>query len=190
MLKQNLIIVTAILALGLVSCSTTRTTSSGDESNQAKQAQSAANGPKRQPTPEIDSRKDPNNLLFKRGSYFDFNKAEIKPEYQPVLAAHAKYLSEHPASNIVIEGNCDERGTRAYNKKLGMKRALAVKNVLVAKGAKESQIAVISNGKDKPEAKGHNEQSWAANRRADIKYSDLNNLSLLNQMRYLDTARN
>lgn len=69
-------------------------------------------------------------------------------------------------SRVRVEGYCDERGTIAYNRKLGKRRANAVKNYLVAQGAKSSSVNVVTYGEANPVDTGHNEKAWAKNRRA------------------------
>ena len=86
-------------------------------------------------------------------------------------SAHAKYLVEHPARTIVIQGNTDSRGGREYNLALGQKRAEAERKVLSALGVPSSRIETVSFGKEKPKASGENEAAWAENRRDDIVYS-------------------
>jgi peptidoglycan-associated lipoprotein len=112
--------------------------------------------------------KDPNNILSKRNIYFDYDQFTIKDEYRPLIEAHAKYLQANRAARAVIQGNTDERGTREYNIALGQKRADAVKKMMVLLGATEVQIETVSFGKEKPRREGHDEASWAENRRADI----------------------
>ena len=113
---------------------------------------------------------DPNNILSKRSIYFDFDKYDVKPEYRELIAAHAKYLSEHPEAVVRLEGNADERGSREYNLALGQKRAVSVKKVLNLNGTNDKQLETISNGEEKPIAEGHSEEAWSKNRRTDIKY--------------------
>ncbi len=67
---------------------------------------------------------------------------------------------------MLIEGHCDERGTREYNLALGERRAAAVKDYLVALGVTPGRVATITYGKERPVALGHNEAAWAQNRRA------------------------
>jgi peptidoglycan-associated lipoprotein len=121
---------------------------------------------------EINPLKDPNNILSKRSVYFDFDKYEVKPEYRALVEAHAKYLAEHPKASIAIQGNADERGSREYNLALGQERAVAIKQVMNVLGISDKQIETVSFGMEKPKALGHDEASWAENRRADIVYSD------------------
>jgi peptidoglycan-associated lipoprotein len=119
---------------------------------------------------EADPLTDPNNILFKRSVYFDFDKFDIKPDYRSLIEAHAKYLLSHSNRMMTIEGNADERGSREYNLALGQKRAVAVKQMMNLYGVKDSQIETISFGKEKPINDGHDEAAWAENRRDDIRY--------------------
>ncbi len=115
--------------------------------------------------------KDPNNILSKQRSvYFDYDQFVIKDQYRPMIEAHAKYLQSNRGLKITIQGNTDERGTREYNIALAQKRADAVKKTLVLLGVQEAQIETVSFGKEKPRREGHDEASWAENRRADIVY--------------------
>jgi peptidoglycan-associated lipoprotein len=119
---------------------------------------------------QYDPLKDPNSPLAKRSVYFDFDQFEVKPEYYGLLEAHGKYLADHKSQRVVIEGNADERGSREYNLALGQRRADAVKARLQLIGASGAQIETISYGEERPRATGHDEKSWAENRRADIVY--------------------
>ncbi len=119
---------------------------------------------------EVNPLTDPNNILSKRSVYFDFDNYEVKSEYRPLLEAHAKYLVEHQQANITLQGNADERGSREYNLALGQKRASSVKKVLSVMGVPNRQIETVSFGEEKPKALGHDESSWAENRRTDIVY--------------------
>lgn len=118
----------------------------------------------------VDPLNDPNSLLYKRGIYYDYDKSEIKDQYKPLIHAHAGYLSEHRGAKVRIEGNCDERGSREYNLALGQRRADSVKNALKLLGVMDGQIDTVSWGEEKPRALGHDETSWAENRRSDIIY--------------------
>jgi len=115
--------------------------------------------------------KDPANILSqKRSIYFDYDQFVIKDEFRATVEAHAKYLQGNRALRITLQGNTDERGTREYNIALAQKRADAVKKLMVLLGAQEIQIETVSFGKEKPRREGHDEASWAENRRVDIVY--------------------
>lgn len=113
---------------------------------------------------------DPVGLRTQRSVYFDLNSAEIKADYDPALRAHARYLAEHPKARVRVEGNADERGSADYNRKLGLKRAENVRTTLVSHGAGEKQVNIKTLGEARPKLTGHDESSWAENRRADVVY--------------------
>jgi len=100
--------------------------------------------------------------------YFDFDKSDIKPEYRSVLMSTAEIMKEFSDVTIRIEGNCDERGTTAYNLALGERRANSAKQFLIDSGLQGSRIDTKSWGEEKPMALGHNEESWWQNRRDDF----------------------
>lgn len=118
----------------------------------------------------VDELNNPNSPLAKRSVYFDFDSYEVKSEYTSLLQAHAQYLKGHPDRHILIQGNTDERGTSEYNLALGQKRAEAVRRALATYGVADSQMEAVSLGKEKPMAAGHDEASWAQNRRSDVLY--------------------
>jgi peptidoglycan-associated lipoprotein len=98
--------------------------------------------------------------------FFAFDRSDITPEAQEILARQADWLRRYPNVTVTIEGHCDERGTREYNLALGERRAQAVKNVLVASGIPASRISTISYGKERPAVVGSSEEAYAQNRRA------------------------
>jgi peptidoglycan-associated lipoprotein len=98
--------------------------------------------------------------------FFAFDRSDITPESQQILARQADWLRRYPNVTVAIEGHCDERGTREYNLALGERRAQAVKNVLVAMGIPASRISTISYGKERPAVVGSDEEAYAQNRRA------------------------
>ena len=102
--------------------------------------------------------------------YFDFDSYVLKPEFQSVIEAHARYLTADTSRKIAIEGHTDERGGREYNLALGQKRAEAVRRALGLSGVTDSQVEAVSFGKEKPAASGFDESSAAKNRRAEIRY--------------------
>jgi len=102
--------------------------------------------------------------------YFDFDSYTVKPEYQSVLDAHARYLKSHTATRVTLEGNTDERGGREYNLALGQKRADAVRRAMGLLGVPESQMEAVSFGKEKPAVQGSSEEAYAKNRRVELTY--------------------
>jgi peptidoglycan-associated lipoprotein len=119
---------------------------------------------------EIDPLSDPKGALANRSVYFDFDKYDVKEEFNPMLSVHANYLISNKGRQVLVQGNTDERGGQEYNLALGQKRAVAVTKSLAALGVPTSQMEAVSLGKEKPKASGHDEADWAENRRADIVY--------------------
>jgi peptidoglycan-associated lipoprotein len=113
---------------------------------------------------------DPSNPLYQRTIYFDYDTAEIKPEYLPVLKTHARYLGTNTGVKATLEGNTDERGTREYNLALGDQRAESVRRLMIADGVSPNQLSTLSYGEERPANPGHGEQAWRLNRRVVIQY--------------------
>ncbi len=114
---------------------------------------------------------DTDSCLRQRVVYFDFDKSEIRPEFQAAIACHAEYLKEFRGARVTLEGNADERGTREYNMGLGERRGNAVGSALGAAGASSSQTNVVSYGEERPVCKDHSEGCWQKNRRVEIVYT-------------------
>ncbi|MDH3326602.1 MAG: peptidoglycan-associated lipoprotein Pal [Gammaproteobacteria bacterium] len=112
------------------------------------------------------------DLLAERKVYFDFDRSEILGDYKEILNAHARHLIATPSASIMIEGNCDERGTREYNMALGERRAFSVLQFLTLQGVSKSQISTVSFGEERPDVEGHDEAAWKWNRRAVLVYSE------------------
>ena len=97
--------------------------------------------------------------------YFAYDKSNLSAEAKKTLTRQAAWWKMFPKVNIIIEGNCDERGTRKYNQALGEKRANAAKRYLIAQGIPAKRITTVSYGKDKPAVLGNTEEAYAKNRR-------------------------
>jgi peptidoglycan-associated lipoprotein len=98
--------------------------------------------------------------------YFNLDQYRLDGDDQGVLQRQAAWLDSYPNVNILVAGNCDERGTREYNLALGERRAAAVKDYLVNLGVSPSRIDTVSYGKERPIAAESNEAAWALNRNA------------------------
>jgi peptidoglycan-associated lipoprotein len=115
---------------------------------------------------------DPGSLIYQQKSvYFDYDVYTIKSEFTSMVERHAAYLKSHPELEVKLEGNADERGGREYNLALGQKRSESVRRALVTLGAGDKQLEAVSFGEEKPKMKGHDEASWAENRRVDFVYA-------------------
>lgn len=97
--------------------------------------------------------------------YFDYDKSSVKTGEDAKVTAVADYLRSNPGNAVLIEGHCDERGTEEYNRSLGERRALAVREVLIRLGIDAGRLDTVTYGKDRPAELGHNEAAWSKNRR-------------------------
>jgi peptidoglycan-associated lipoprotein len=100
--------------------------------------------------------------------HFDFDRYDIRPGDAAILEANAAWLRANTGTRVLIEGNCDERGTDAYNLALGDRRAKAAMDYLVSRGIQAERITTLSYGKERPLCREHTEACWAKNRRADF----------------------
>jgi peptidoglycan-associated lipoprotein len=122
-----------------------------------------------QPSPDMfeDMIKDP-AALAAYTVHFAYDSAAVKKSEQANLQSVASALSSDANTKLLIEGNCDERGTEEYNRSLGERRALALREALARLGVDPMRIRTISYGKDKPADPGHDESAWAKNRRGEF----------------------
>ncbi|HEY2346003.1 MAG TPA: peptidoglycan-associated lipoprotein Pal [Xanthomonadaceae bacterium] len=111
------------------------------------------------------------SCLRQRTVYFDFDQDTLKPEFQAIVACHAKYLRDRPEARMRLEGNADERGSRQYNLGLGERRGNAVMAAVRGSGASAGQMEVVSYGEERPVCTESNEECWGKNRRVDITYT-------------------
>ncbi|WCJ59058.1 OmpA family protein [Fontisphaera persica] len=100
--------------------------------------------------------------------YFEFDRSAVRQSEQPKVQAVAGVLKAQPDTKLQIEGHCDERGTEEYNRSLGERRALALREFLINLGIDGNRIYTVSFGEDKPAVQGHNEEAWSKNRRGEF----------------------
>lgn len=98
--------------------------------------------------------------------YFELNSSTLDAVAKDSLRSQINWLKDNQKVLVVIEGRCDERGTREYNLALGDRRANVVRSYLIANGIAANRIQTISYGKDKPVVLGSNESAWTKNRNA------------------------
>src|SRR6266478_1852212 len=119
--------------------------------------------------PPVEQPKGPtDDELFLRevqDAYFDYDKADIRPDARTALSKTADFLKAHPSIKATIEGHCDERGSTEYNLGLGVRRANAVKQYLESLGVGTDRLNTTSFGKEKPFCRESNEACWQQNRR-------------------------
>jgi peptidoglycan-associated lipoprotein len=170
-------LICALCAVLLAACQSTSTKDAGAPveerdptagTGSAATSGAAAGGVAGTATGQMNPLKDPTSILSKRFIYFDFDSYVVKDEYKPMIEAHARYLQTNRNARMTIQGHTDERGSREYNIALGQRRADAVKKMMLLYGATEVQIETVSFGKEKPRRDGHDETSWAENRRDEI----------------------
>ncbi len=143
--------------------STANNGSSTSENGKSKrEVTEAPPGPKEQPQP-VEAGKEEKAL---NDIHFDLDRYDIKADDASILQKDYNWIkANNPKGLIVVEGNCDERGTVEYNLALGERRAQAAEKYLVSLGVAKSRMKTISYGKSKPVDPGHDEAAWAKNRR-------------------------
>jgi peptidoglycan-associated lipoprotein len=146
--------------------STTYTiTATGPGGSASATAAVSVNAP---PPPPVVEKGPSEDELFARDvrdAYFDYDKADIRPDARDALSKTADFLKAHPSIKASIEGHCDERGSTEYNLGLGDRRASAVKQYLVSLGVSADRLTTVSFGKEKPFCTDHIETCWQQNRR-------------------------
>lgn len=168
------VVVPALLAVLLAACSSTpdSSTQTGASVEDRNAATSSSIPTVRPDTPQgLAALRDPRSPLSRRDIFFDYDSYVVKPEYQSLLEAHARFLNSNPSMKMMIQGNADERGSREYNLALGQKRADAVKRALSVLGVRESQLESVSLGEEKPRCTERTEDCFAQNRRGEMLYS-------------------
>jgi peptidoglycan-associated lipoprotein len=146
--------------------STTYTiTASGPGGSASATASVTVNAPPPPPPPPVQP--DLNKLFLDevRDAYFDYDKADIRPDARASLSKTADFLKSYSSIKVTIEGHCDERGSTEYNLGLGDRRANAVKQYLVSLGISADRMSTVSFGKEKPFCMESNEACWQQNRR-------------------------
>jgi peptidoglycan-associated lipoprotein len=146
--------------------STTYTiTATGPGGSATATAAVSVNAPPPPPPPTPEPSIDELFLKEVQDAYFDYDKADIRPDARQALSKTADFLKAHPSVKVTIEGHCDERGSTEYNLGLGDRRASATKQYLVSLGVTADRMTTVSFGKEKPFCMEHNETCWQQNRR-------------------------
>ena len=140
------------------------------EAEEARRAESERQA-RLAPVESVDERlrEEAARVLETEPVYFDFDNADIRPEYRPLLEKKAGWMKANPEARVRIEGHCDDRGTAEYNLALGEKRALRVMDYLISLGVPARRLSTISYGEERPAVPGQDEEAWAKNRRAEFR---------------------
>jgi peptidoglycan-associated lipoprotein len=101
--------------------------------------------------------------------YFEYDHANVKAaEASKIDQVAAEFKTKGADFDLLIEGHCDERGTEEYNRSLGERRALAVRELLIRSGVDAGHVFTRSFGKDQPASTGHDEAAHSKNRRGEF----------------------
>ncbi len=153
-------LVVLVLGLSLTGCSK----KSSDTSAQMTEGTGAAESLENEDTGIMEGRTSGPMVPV----YFAFDSSKVEGEQVQRIETNADFIKKNPSISIRIEGNCDPRGTQEYNLALGERRAQAAKSYLVNLGVKAKQLSTVSFGEEKLLLFGHDEISWAQNRRDDF----------------------
>ncbi len=164
----------ALLVFFLAACSTTpkdtADSSGSGSSSSSSDVSSTGEGTVTETSPDSNtivpgSQED---LIVNVGDrvFFDYDSSDLDSDAQELLQDQVAWLKQYSDVSVIIEGHCDERGTREYNLALGEKRAQSVKNYLIGLGISADRVSTISYGKERPAVVGSNDGAWAQNRRS------------------------
>ncbi|CBW25633.1 peptidoglycan-associated lipoprotein precursor [Halobacteriovorax marinus SJ] len=159
--KPMTLLAVLTLSLSLASCSSTKKKEVNDNQTMESVGADAS-------ALELNADSDSGKAGPIKTVFFGFNSSVLSTSARETLNANAEFLKANPSVEIQVEGHCDERGGVQYNLALGERRAVAVKDHLVAMGVNSSRISTISFGKERPVAFGHDESAWASNRRGNF----------------------
>ena len=158
-------VVLFVLAAGILAGCGKKATQAPPEPPPAPPQAEAPPPPPPPPAPPTPPPVEPVRVEFEP-AYFDFDSFSLRDDARSALNNNARMMRENMSATVTIEGHCDERGTVEYNQALGERRAQAARDYLVAAGIDGSRIQIISYGKERPFASGHDESAWQQNRRA------------------------
>lgn len=166
-MRALVVVSMGVLALSLSACSSTPTKPAGAGQGGATGAETSG----------VNGSGTDESVLYSNAPkgaaatvYFGFDKYNVDPSYRPMLQQNSAFLKENTQRHVLVEGNTDNRGSREYNIALGEKRAVAVRDILLADGVTPTQVDVVSYGEERPAVEGNTEAAWAKNRRADLAY--------------------
>jgi peptidoglycan-associated lipoprotein len=160
--RTKLLLAVSLLAVGACAKKPPKELPPPPVDNSAQQAPSDPNGGRPIPGSQADFVA---NVASDR-VFFATDSSDVDQPGQSTLQSQAAWFARYPNVRVTVEGHADERGTREYNLALGDRRANAAKNALVALGVSPGRITTISYGKERPDATGSDEESYAKNRRA------------------------
>ena len=99
--------------------------------------------------------------------HFAVDSSTLLPAGKRALLRKVRWLQAHPSAAVIVEGHCDARGSAAYNRQLGARRAEAARAFLLEQGIAPDRVQIVSWGEERPDAAGSGEKAWSRNRRAE-----------------------
>jgi peptidoglycan-associated lipoprotein len=156
----------ATLVFFLAACSTTpKDTAESSGSGSSSTSSDVTSNESESQSIEPGSQED---LIVNVGDrvFFNYDSSDLDSDAQELLQDQVVWLKQYSDVSVIIEGHCDERGTREYNLALGEKRAQSVKNYLISLGISSDRVSTISYGKERPAVIGSNDGAWSQNRRS------------------------
>jgi peptidoglycan-associated lipoprotein len=173
-MRSSLLILLTAATLTLTACNrgntvpddTTATDANGADGGFSTDRQGGDGGSITESPLEAEQRRLMQQLVV----YFDYDEADILPEFNALLQAHGQFLARNPNSQLRLEGHADERGSREYNIGLGERRAQSVRRILMLQGAAQSQLTTVSYGEERPAQSGSDDEAWRLNRRVELVY--------------------
>ena len=166
------LLASALLVFFLAACSTTpKDTADSSGSGSTSTSSDVSSSGETDSTDSASASIEPGSqedLIVNVGDrvFFNYDSAELDTDAQELLQDQVAWLKQYSNVSVIIEGHCDERGTREYNLALGEKRAQSVKNYLISLGISADRVSTISYGKERPAVVGSNDGAWAQNRRS------------------------
>ena len=164
----------ALLVFFLAACSTTPkdTSDSSGSGSSSSSSDVSTSGSEATSDPSTESASiepgSQEDLIVNVGDrvFFNYDSSDLDSDAKELLQDQVAWLKQYSDVSIIVEGHCDERGTREYNLALGEKRAQSVKNYLINLGISSDRVSTISYGKERPAVVGSNDGAWAQNRRS------------------------
>jgi peptidoglycan-associated lipoprotein len=181
--QRNLLLTALILATTMAACASKPPAQAPDPVPSLDVAPPSAPGTAPDVTPVVLQQQDSSAALSEEERaaraaleregmvvYFEYDSSQVRPEFLPLLASHARFANRFRDTSLRLEGHADERGSREYNIGLGERRAQTVRNALQLDGVAATQITTVSYGEERPAATGSDEGSWSRNRRVEISH--------------------
>ncbi len=170
MLKQTLktVLMVILIAGTFTACSSTKKNTGSLGANGQNQAQNESSARTGNEAVELNGDSDSKKAGGLVTVYFDYNSASLRQDTVDALQNNISFLKANPSVKVQVEGHCDERGSVQFNLALGEKRAKAVKEYLTSNGVEGSRVSIISLGKERPVAFGHDDGAWSQNRRGNF----------------------